>query len=152
MSAPLFGRDTNATEASLSACLSVLKRYLDDDTPTPLDETAKDDIRKALVQLKKGSREVHEQAHLAREAMSELRKTTDGALLGLQSSHYEKKFIERELASILSIPAYDKMEFSSLESQTINESSDAKTILSDRLMRLKTETNVRLSMFICQGF
>lgn len=128
-------------KAELTKTVQLLKTLLEG--PVADNEQAKMQIRLALVQLKLASRNLHELAFDAKESLTNLKKALDGAQLSLQSAQYEKALLEKELVSLLAIPAYENREFS--VPPLVSAANDAKAVLSDKLVRIKSETNARLS-------
>ena len=124
----------SGTEDIQSTVLALKKRVLFSD-PT---QQHQGDL---LQTLKRQSRQLHEAAHQAKEAVSSLRKQQDAAYLALQSVHYEKKHLEQELAQCLSTEIYDTVDFA--EPQKEQNGMDRKEAMDNKLNRLKQEVVVR---------
>ena len=135
---------TDSTTAKIQATIERLSKRL---KAGPLNSHASEDqakVRDDVLQLKKHSRSIHEEAYLAKENVATLRKATDAAHLALQSVHYEKKHLEKELSQILATDAYDSIEFSVPEAPSTAEPMAA---MNNKLMRVKNEVTLRQSEF-----
>jgi hypothetical protein len=126
---------------AIEQTISGLKKRLQSG-PIVGNEDVKRAIREDLLQLKKQSRQLHEEANASKESVAALRKASDAAHLALQSVHYEKKHLERELTQILSTDIYDTVDFATVESAP---TTDRKVAMNDKLQRVKNEVALRQS-------
>ena len=132
----------HVTSVAAKASIDSLRKRL---KQGPLVKATSEDlnqVRGSLLQLKNTSRLIHEEAHVAKENVAALRKATDAAHLALQSVHYEKKHLEKELAQMLATEAYDSVEFSVPESAI---TMDRRVAMNDKLQRVKIEVTLRQS-------
>ena len=129
-----------STSAVIETTISKLKKRLHDGSLQSLDVQQKSTLRDELIQLKKQSRLLHEEAHIAKENVAALRKAADSAHLALQSVHYEKKHLEKELTQILATEVYDTIEFATPEGA---KTTDRKAAMNDKLQRVKNEVDLR---------
>ena len=131
----------SATAGIPSTIHTLRKRVLLSSTD-PADQQQQRDL---LQTLKRQSRLLHEDAHQAKETVSALRKQQDAAHLALQSVHYEKKHLEKELAQCLATETFDTVDFA--EPQKHEKQLSRKEAMDAKLERLKQEVIIRQGKF-----